>query len=63
MTGNSLRPVWETLPIERQRGLLLTLGQMAMRQVRSPPVVRQTPIGETADDGPWQGFGLMPGSA
>ena len=29
------RPVWETLPAERQHGLVLTLGQMAMRQIRS----------------------------
>jgi hypothetical protein len=50
MTEGSFRPVWETLPIERQRNLLRTLGQMAMRQIRSAAVAQQTPIGETADD-------------
>jgi hypothetical protein len=50
MTEASLRPVWETLPIERQRNLLRTLGQMAMRQIRGASVAQQMPIGETADD-------------
>src|SRR3954451_17361427 len=50
MTEGSLRPVWETLPIERQRNLLRTLGQMAMRQIRGASVAQQMPIGETADD-------------
>jgi hypothetical protein len=42
-------PVWETLPAERQQGLVRTLGQMAMRQIRSPPAAQQT-IGEATDD-------------
>jgi hypothetical protein len=29
---------------------LRTLGQMAMRQIRSVSVAQQMPIGETADD-------------
>ena len=33
-------PVWETLPGERQHGLVLALGQMAMRQIRSAPARR-----------------------
>ena len=28
-------PVWETVPAERQHGLVRTLGQMAMRQIRN----------------------------
>jgi len=50
MTEGSPRPVWETLPIERQRNLLLTLGQMAMRQIRGASAIAPMPIGETADD-------------
>ena len=42
-------PVWETLPGERQHGLVLALGQMAMRQIRSAPTAAQQTIGETAD--------------
>jgi hypothetical protein len=47
------RPVWETLPVERQRSLLLTLGRMAMRQIRSPStpsLAQQVPITEITDD-------------
>jgi hypothetical protein len=50
MTEDPPRPVWETLPTERQQNLLRTLGQMAMRQIRSAAVAQQTPIGETDDD-------------
>jgi hypothetical protein len=42
-------PVWETLPAERQHGLVRTLGQMAMRQIREPAAAQQT-IGEATDD-------------
>ena len=43
-------PVWETLPGERQHGLVLALGQMAMRQIRSAPATAQRTIVETSDD-------------
>jgi len=49
MSEGSPYPVWETLPAERQYGLVRTLGQMAMRQIRNPSTAQQT-IGETADD-------------
>jgi hypothetical protein len=49
MSEGSSYPVWETLPAERQHGLVRTLGQMAMRQIRNPSIAQQT-IGETADD-------------
>ncbi len=45
MTEGSPRPVWETLPIGRQHSLLLTLGQMAMRQVRRASTTEQWPTG------------------
>jgi hypothetical protein len=45
------RLVWETLPGDRQRGLVRTLGQMAMRQIRSASSAQQMSIGGTADDG------------
>jgi hypothetical protein len=44
------RPVWKTLPPERQHALMLALGQMAMRQIRSTSTVQQIALGETADD-------------
>jgi hypothetical protein len=53
MIEGSPRPVWETLPSERQRNLLLTLGRMAMRQIRStstPSLAQQMPIAETTED-------------
>lgn len=50
MTEGPLHPVWETLPVEHQRGLLLTLGQMAMRQIRVASTTQQLTIGEIADD-------------
>jgi hypothetical protein len=50
MSDGSPCPVWETLPAERQHGLVLTLGQMAMRQIRSAPTAAQQTIGEMADD-------------
>jgi hypothetical protein len=42
--------LWETLPVARRHSLLLTLGQMAMRQIRNASTTEQMPIGETADD-------------
>jgi DNA invertase Pin-like site-specific DNA recombinase len=35
-------PVWETLPAERQRSLVNTLGQMAVRRIRNPSTTQQT---------------------
>jgi hypothetical protein len=40
------RLVWQTLPVERQRGIVVTLGQMAVRQIR-----RVSSAEERADDG------------
>ena len=48
MTEGSPRPIWETLPMERQRNLLLALGQMAMRQILEHRRARCR--GGTADD-------------
>jgi hypothetical protein len=42
-------PVWETLLADRQHGLVRTLGQMAMRQIRNRSTAQQT-IGETTDE-------------
>lgn len=39
-------PIWETLPLTRQRVVLLTLAQMALRRLRGAPIAE-----ETADDG------------
>jgi hypothetical protein len=50
MIEGSPRPVWETLPVERQRSLLLTLGRMAMRQIRGASTIAQMAIEETAND-------------
>jgi hypothetical protein len=53
MIEGSPHLVWETLPVARRHSLLLTLGQMAMRQIRdapSPSTTEQMHIGETADD-------------
>jgi hypothetical protein len=44
------RPVWETLAPERQHGLVRTLGQMAMRQIRSASTAHQVTVGEIAQD-------------
>jgi hypothetical protein len=44
------RPVWETLPPERQHGLVRTLGQMAIRQIRIASTAHQMTVGEIADD-------------
>jgi hypothetical protein len=49
MSEGSSYPVWETLPGERQHGLVRTLGQMAMRQIRAPSSAQQA-LGETVDD-------------
>ena len=49
MSEGSSYPVWETLPTERQQGLVRTLGAMALRQIRNPSAAQRT-IGETADD-------------
>ena len=49
MSERAFCPVWESLPTERQQGLVRTLGRMAMRQIRNPSTASQT-IGETADD-------------
>ena len=46
MNESVSRPVWETLPGECQRGLVRTLGQMAMRQIRSASTAQQTSIGQ-----------------
>ena len=50
MTEGPLHPVWETLPAEHQRSLLLALGRMAMRQIRVASTTQQLTIGEIADD-------------
>jgi len=39
-------PVWQTLQRERQRGVVVLLGQMALRQLRHTSLVE-----ETADEG------------
>jgi hypothetical protein len=49
MSEGSSYPVWETLLAERQHVLVRTLGQMAMRQIRTLSTAQQT-VGETADD-------------
>jgi hypothetical protein len=49
MSEGSSYPVWETLPAERRHGLVLALGQMAMRQIRNSSTARQT-VGEIAGD-------------
>src|SRR3954471_813882 len=46
MNEASTFPVWETLPMERRRSVVLLLGRMALRQIRGGPVA-----GETSDDG------------
>jgi hypothetical protein len=38
-------PVWETLSAERQRGIVVTLGRMAVRQIRGASIAE-----ESADD-------------
>ena len=38
------RPVWETLPVERQRGIVVTLGQMAVRQIRSSSIAEEAAL-------------------
>jgi hypothetical protein len=38
-------PVWETLPVERQRGIVVTLGRMAVRRIGSAAIAE-----ESADD-------------
>jgi hypothetical protein len=43
-------PVWETLPPERQHGLVRTLGHMAIRQIRSASTAQQVTVGEIAND-------------
>src|SRR5690349_9656301 len=45
MSEASPCPVWETLPMERRRSVVLLLGRMALRQIRGVPVA-----GETSDD-------------
>jgi hypothetical protein len=50
MSDRVSRPVWETLPPDRQLGLVRTLGQMAIRQIRSPSTAQQMTVGEIADD-------------
>ena len=44
------RPVWETLPPERQHGLVRTLGKMAIRQIRGASTAHQATVGEIAND-------------
>ena len=51
MNESVSRPVWETLPGECQRGLVRTLGQMAMRQIRSASTAQQTSIGQMSIGG------------
>ena len=50
MSESMPRPVWETLPAERQRSIALLVGQMAMRHVRSALAARERVGEEKADD-------------
>ena len=45
------RLVWETLPGDRQRGLVRTLGQMAMCQIRSASSAQQMSIDDLGRSG------------
>src|ERR1700733_7342672 len=46
MSESCAPTIWETLPRQRQRGVVLLLGQMALRQIRSASIAQ-----ETANDG------------
>ena len=50
MSESMARPVWETLPAERQRSIALLVGQMAMRHVRRALAGRERAAEENADD-------------
>ena len=42
-SNRSISVVWETLLAEQRQSLVRTLGEMALRQVRQAPVIKEAP--------------------